>query len=114
MWIAASGRGHRVRVRGCDPGRRRRSRFATAPCECLNYYVSPPSVNPFNGSSTVTSFRSQGPGANVPTREPAVCSLATGGAVVNAYRALAGVVVLCVVATGNAWGQAVTGSQLSG
>src|SRR6266513_5268652 len=32
----------------------------------------------------------------------------------HCYRTLAGVVVLCVVATGNAWGQAVTGSQLSG
>ena len=32
----------------------------------------------------------------------------------NAYRALAGVVVLCVVATGNARAQAVAGSQLSG
>jgi hypothetical protein len=40
--------------------------------------------------------------------------LATGGAVVKAFRSLAGVVVLCLVAAAPAWAQAVAGSQLSG
>src|SRR5678815_5155836 len=41
-------------------------------------------------------------------------SLATGGAVVNVFRTLVGVVLLVLVATGPARAQEVAGSQLSG